>query len=258
MEEVCRKQGFKSEEYDLKHHNKILDTTISFRFSGLPNNAQLELVTASRSRVDSEITLAINLENGNRILGNCLPDDTIWNVLNRTCPNEVDINRNPVVIYMRQEIYGDKLQTTSFRSIGLIGGRAMIRLVHKSLDELKQQAHVSIPIPTKTAEEKPYHRVLKTIEPLPMPDSRKTNSTPPKAVKNEKVDILKLAKEEIKGNTVKSTERVEFVEKKIYAEEEAMNVDTQEVPTDTSLDIKDLSPSTEPHCEDFIFVSLFF
>nr|XP_008190607.1 PREDICTED: tether containing UBX domain for GLUT4 [Tribolium castaneum] len=59
IEEVCRKQGFKPEDYDIKHHNKVLDTTISFRFSGLPNNAQLELATATKARTDSEVILGL-------------------------------------------------------------------------------------------------------------------------------------------------------------------------------------------------------
>lgn len=256
MEEVCRKQGFKSEEYDLKHHNKVLDTTISFRFSGLPNNAQLELVTATRTRIDSEIILAVNLENGNRIVGNFLPDEIIWNVLSSTCPNEVDINKNPVVIYMRQEIYGDKLQTTTLRSLGLTGGRAMIRLLHKSPDELKQQAHVSAPIPVKVAEEKPYHRVLKTIEPFPLQETPKT--TPTHQTEKKQVDVLKLAREQIKSNVeAKTTESVLELSKKIDEKEEVMDVDDQELPMSTSFNATDCLSSSETQYEDeFIFVSI--
>lgn len=260
LEEVCRKQGFKSEEYDLKHHNKILDTTISFRFSGLPNNAQLELVTAIRARIDSEITLAVNLENGNRVVGNFLPDEIIWNVLSLTCPNEVDINKNPVVIYMRQEIYGDKLQTTTLRSLGLTGGRAMIRLLHKSPDELKQQAHVSAPIPVKATEEKPYHRVLKSIEPFPLPETSKTIPEP-QTVKKQEVDVLNLARQEMK-NTVasaeaKTTEIVLELPKKNEEKEEVMDVDIQELPMSTSFDAEDCLLSSEDQREDdFIFVSM--
>lgn len=44
LDEVCQKHDFQSNEYDLRHHKRILDLTLMFRFTGLPNNAQLEMV----------------------------------------------------------------------------------------------------------------------------------------------------------------------------------------------------------------------
>lgn len=189
IEEVCRKQGFKPEDYDIKHHNKVLDTTISFRFSGLPNNAQLELATATKARTDSEVILAINSENGERVIGNFQPDDNLWNVLTKLCSN-VKREDNPVLVYMRNEIYGDNLQKTTLRSLGLRGGRAMMRLMYRRPDELKVQANVSAPLPAKPVEEKPYHRTLKTES-----DNSKTNSEVKPVQKKNEVDLLKLARE---------------------------------------------------------------
>ncbi|KAJ8958165.1 hypothetical protein NQ318_006104 [Aromia moschata] len=188
LEEVCKKQGLKSEEYDLKHHNKILDTTILFRFSGLPNNAQLELVPAVKARSESDITLAVNLENGNRLVGTFNPNDTLLNILNQLCPESLTQDKKPVVIYTRREMYGNELENVTLRSLGLTGGRAMIRVLHRSPEELKTQANISAPLPSKPVEEKPY--------------VRKGEEIPPKAQKHETntVDILKLAREKRKYN----------------------------------------------------------
>ncbi|XP_050295468.1 tether containing UBX domain for GLUT4 isoform X2 [Anthonomus grandis grandis] len=214
IEEVCKKQGFNPIEYDIKHHNKILDTTTAFRFSGLPNNAQLELADAIKNRCEKDITLAVNLENGTRITDTFSPNDTLLNVLNKICPENALPERNPVVVYTRREIFGKELENCTLRSLGLMGGRAMIRVLNKDPELLKQQANVSAPLPTKPVEEKPYLRKFqpleeKTEEPQPAtehnfgPGNRLDSSDikPEKNVKNTTKDILKLAKEKRKSQS---------------------------------------------------------
>lgn len=71
MEEVCAKHKFDASEYDLKHHKRIIDLTTTFRFSGLPNNAQLEMVEAQKKRQDCDVELVIQLPNGDRVDGEC-------------------------------------------------------------------------------------------------------------------------------------------------------------------------------------------
>lgn len=68
LEQTCQKHGFKSEEYDLTHHNRVVDSTVVLRFSGLPNNASLEMAPAKRTRIDSEVILGLQLENGWNLL----------------------------------------------------------------------------------------------------------------------------------------------------------------------------------------------
>ncbi|CAH0547416.1 unnamed protein product [Brassicogethes aeneus] len=220
LEEVCKKQGLKSEEYDIKHHNKVLDTTSTFRFSGLPNNASLELCEIVKIRKESDITLALNLENGTRLMGNFNPNETLSNILKQLCPENATPDKNPVVIYTRREIYGGDLEKTTLKSLGLTGGRAMIRLMNKAPEELKQQANVSAPLPSKPVEEKPYRsrnlqksespfeksepmdtsqpstnkQINKTQEEQPKPEIK-----PQKYEKNPNTDILKLAKERKKS-----------------------------------------------------------
>lgn len=97
----------------------------------MPNNAQLELVEAQKSRLDAEVILGVQLEDGRRLLGNFTPSNTLWEVISNLCPTEAELQKNPVVIYMRQEVYGSNLQETTLKKLGLTGGRAMLRLVHR-------------------------------------------------------------------------------------------------------------------------------
>lgn len=132
IEEVCKKHGFSPEEYDIRHHKQILDINATLRFSGLPNNAQLELCTSTKTRVESEVTIGIHLESGNRLLGTFQPSNTIYEILSKLTPEELEPSKNSVIIYMRQEIYGlDAFKSTDLKSLGLTSGRAILRLIHK-------------------------------------------------------------------------------------------------------------------------------
>ncbi|XP_044737685.1 tether containing UBX domain for GLUT4 [Chrysoperla carnea] len=162
LEEVCKKQGLNSSDYDIKHHNQVLDTTVLMQFSGLPNNAQLELSTATKTRVESEVILGLQLESGTRLMGKFQPKDSLWEIISTLCPNELE-SENLVIIYMRQEIYGkENLYNATLRSLGVTGGRVMCRLIHRNPEELKIQANVSAPIQPKPVEEKPYKRTFKS------------------------------------------------------------------------------------------------
>ncbi|XP_044759451.1 tether containing UBX domain for GLUT4 [Coccinella septempunctata] len=219
LEDVCKKQGFNSSEYDIKHHNKVLDTSLTVQFSGLPNNAQLELAASTKSRKDSEIMVALNLEDGSRVLGTFLPSSTLQDILNTLYDSQ---KSNPVVIYMRREIYGEDLSRTDLRSLGLTGGRAMLRVVHKTPEELKTQANVSNTIPAKPVVEKPYKRVFQPVEveeskksPPKMEEAADDKILPQTKNYSARPDILKLAKEKI-------------VEKVVTKECSPMDVDPQE------------------------------
>ncbi|KAL1400415.1 hypothetical protein pipiens_002069 [Culex pipiens pipiens] len=66
LEQVCTKHNFNAAEYDLKHHNKVMDLSAMFRFSGLPNNALLEMAEAKKIRTEADVQLAVQLEDGSR------------------------------------------------------------------------------------------------------------------------------------------------------------------------------------------------
>ncbi|KAF5269989.1 hypothetical protein FQR65_LT05788 [Abscondita terminalis] len=206
LEEVCKKQGLKPEEYDLKHHNKCLDTSTIIRFSGLPNNAQLELIEATKVRSDGIVTVGLQLENGTRLTGDFEPSISLSGILAALCPDEMSPETNPVLIYMRREIYGEtSLKNTTLRNLGLTSGRAMLRLVHKTPEELHKQANISAPLPSKPVEERPYIRPYKPISnPVAstpsneqeMQQSRKAESPTPMHVNKQENPITQFIKDE--------------------------------------------------------------
>ncbi|KAJ9592777.1 hypothetical protein L9F63_015555 [Diploptera punctata] len=153
LEEVCKKQGFKPEEYDIKHHNHVLDTTQVVRFTGLPNGAFLEMATAKKTREEKNVTLCLQLESGQRVTADFHPTDNLWSVIKKLSPDEADPDSNPVIFYMRREISGlEALEETTLRSLGLTGGRAMLRYVHRTSEELHYQANISAPLITRSVE----------------------------------------------------------------------------------------------------------
>ncbi|KAG5891262.1 hypothetical protein JTB14_019669 [Gonioctena quinquepunctata] len=284
LEEVCNKQKLKPEEYDLKHHNKVLDTTTTFRFSGLPNNAQLELAPASKLRSESPITLAVNLEDGSRLMGDFAPSDTLVNILGQLCPEKLAECKNPVVIYTRREMYGKELGTVTLRALGLTGGRAMIRLIDKTPEQLKIQANVAAPLPAKPVEEKPYQRKFqpltqttaenqnnentaeeasraKTNEEQPKIDSG-TKFSPESIQKKVNVDVLKLAREKRKNSEFTSPKSDE--KRKILPEkqvEKRLIKDKCECSRDDSMEV-DCCGKCEEKCtnikqdieDEFVFL----
>lgn len=55
--------------------------TLSVRYANLPNNCKLELIKAEKSRVEQEVVIALQLENGERLQGSFLPTITLWDLL---------------------------------------------------------------------------------------------------------------------------------------------------------------------------------
>ncbi|RMX57825.1 hypothetical protein pdam_00022691 [Pocillopora damicornis] len=149
LEEVCRKQSLSSENFSLQHQRKILDDTLPIRYTGLSNNAHLELVASQRSKqVQSISTLGLQLESGERLVKEFPSSSSLWDVLSHWDVNEKSsqqgkiINpfpeeqKSPVCIYMTQEIKGENcLRRATLHSLGLTGKRAVIRLIHRQLVE---------------------------------------------------------------------------------------------------------------------------
>ncbi|XP_065089080.1 tether containing UBX domain for GLUT4 [Ochlerotatus camptorhynchus] len=174
LEQVCQKFNFNSIEYDLKHHNKVMDLSAMFRFSGLPNNALLEMVPVTKVRTEADIILVVQLEDGTRLDGTFKSSTSLLDVLKTVCYEKANAEANPVMIYMRREVLWDSLDKTTLKSLGLTGGRAIIRLLQRKPEELKTQANVSAPLPHK---EKPEE----SDDPAP----EKITSTPPKDAETE-------------------------------------------------------------------------
>ncbi|GAB1310381.1 GLUT4 regulating protein TUG-domain-containing protein [Madurella fahalii] len=76
--EACKKLNLKSDKYELKHKNKIVDLTGPYRTSGLGPGAKLELVQKSKSA--SVVSIALDV-NGQRYTKKLPSDMTLWMVL---------------------------------------------------------------------------------------------------------------------------------------------------------------------------------
>lgn len=149
LEQVCTKHNFNAAEYDLKHHNKVMDLSAMFRFSGLPNNALLEMAEAKKIRTEADVLIVVQLEDGSRLDGTFKPSSSLLDVLKAVCGEKANPESNPVMIYMRKEVQWEAMDKTTLKSLGLIGGRAIIRLLQRKPEELRVQANVSAPLPQK-------------------------------------------------------------------------------------------------------------
>lgn len=136
LDEVSAKHSFQAANYDLIHHRRILDLSLMFRFSGLPNNAQLEMVEATKKRTEADVTVMLQLEDGSRQSEQFQPATTVLDIVGKLGGSRSDAT-DIVIIYMRTEIYGDALSTTTLKSLGLTGGRAAMRMIHRQPEQLK-------------------------------------------------------------------------------------------------------------------------
>lgn len=153
LEDVCAKQGLEPNDYDLKHHKHILDLTTTVRFCNLPNKAFLEMVEAEKKRVESNVTIGLTLNDGERLTGDFSPNISLYDLITSLAPNELQQLKNPTISYMRQEVTGvSALKEKSLRQLGLIAGRAVLRLLDKTEATQANVSSVYRRIKTETPE----------------------------------------------------------------------------------------------------------
>jgi tether containing UBX domain for GLUT4 len=88
------------------------------------------------------IKIALQLEHGGRVIGNYSSDETLDKVVAKAKDKLeiMDDSAEPVIIYMRQEIIGEQaLASTSLKKLGLTGGSAVLRLIHRTPGSLTEQ-----------------------------------------------------------------------------------------------------------------------
>lgn len=107
-----------------------------YRFSGLPNNAQLEMVEAQKKRQEAEVDLVVQIVDGNRLQGVFKPSVKISEIVEQLCPENAAAS-DLVAIYMRTEISSEKMSGTTLKDLGLISGRAILRLIHRNAEAPK-------------------------------------------------------------------------------------------------------------------------
>ncbi|KAH8381437.1 hypothetical protein KR093_004770 [Drosophila rubida] len=150
LETASEKHGFDSEQHCLKFHNKDVSLTQQFRFSGLPNNCVLEMEPTEKRRTLSNVVVCIQLQDGSREQGEFAPHCTVWHVVQELCLTLSESYESPVIIYMRSEVIGmEQMQKTTLKSLGILEGRAMMRLINKKPEDLKRQANVYKPAEVK-------------------------------------------------------------------------------------------------------------
>ena len=130
-----------------------------YLISGLPNHCKLEVVPCKETSAQ-KVKIALQLEEGGRVIGEYTSEDCLDGIyekarekLNGT-GNEN--GQEPVIIYMRQEFVGtESFSKTKLRQLGLTGGSAVLRLIHRKPEALNEQANVyNIKEKVKNEEEK--------------------------------------------------------------------------------------------------------
>ncbi|XP_049715771.1 tether containing UBX domain for GLUT4 isoform X4 [Elephas maximus indicus] len=174
LEDTCRRQDFNPCDYDLKFQRSVLDLSLQWRFSNLPNNAKLEMVPASRSREGPENTvrIALHLDDGARLQDTFCAGRTLWELLShfprtRECLEQLG-EVTPVCVYMRDEVTGPAaLQRTTLQSLGLTGGSAIIRFVVKPSSSASRPESAGArsktpgsPVPSTSTDQAAGHPVL--------------------------------------------------------------------------------------------------
>lgn len=160
----------------------------------------LEMVECDKKRVEQDVVICLQLEDGTRLNGSYEPSKNLLEVITEMCPEKSSSEQSPVVIYMRNEIHGEKLASTDLKSLGLTsGGRALLRLINSDPESLKVQANVSAPLlqkpkiePNKDEKEKPKSQLstsaafhVSNVEELKSQLTKKDE----KAEEEEKMDV---------------------------------------------------------------------
>ncbi|XP_054897353.1 tether containing UBX domain for GLUT4 [Poeciliopsis prolifica] len=138
LEDVCKKHGFDPNDHGLKFQRTVLDLTLPWRFANLPNNAKLEMVTSTRkqSGADSQVRIALQMEDGSRLQGSFSSGQSLWEVIAHfpqiSVSELTESGATPACVYMRDEVSGEEaLKKTTLKSLGLTGGSAIVRFLHK-------------------------------------------------------------------------------------------------------------------------------
>ncbi|KAK4136440.1 hypothetical protein BT67DRAFT_179049 [Trichocladium antarcticum] len=147
--EACKKMNLKSDNYELKHKQKLVDLTGPFRTSGLSPGAKLELVQKSKSA--SVVSIALDV-NGQRYIKKLPSDMTLWKVMRQFESTEKGLNitaksvprgtnsgqlyfEAPVVNIMGREYSAlEDLQKT-LSQCGISSGSIVLRVTFKSTDQ---------------------------------------------------------------------------------------------------------------------------
>lgn len=154
LEEVCKKQGFVPNEHELVYQKRSLDLTLTFRLSGISNNAVIDLKKLeSGPRQFDNVTISLQLEDGSRLQPKEFKSDStsLFNIIEFYSNSNADsqvltdaLNQDlslqtgnyPTINYLNEQVIGiPQLKATSLKDLGLTSGRFILKLLHRKLDK---------------------------------------------------------------------------------------------------------------------------
>jgi len=176
METACSKKGFDPATHVLERNNKRVDLSSTVRFSGLPNNATLEMVKLSEEEaalIISKQTVSVCLQtpSGERLVETFPASTNLGQVVGKWKEKlgTPEPGEEPVLVYMRREVVGqEELNSTTLKTLGLTQGKGLFRFFYKKPEVLKSQANVydmKIDRPSPAPEER---HIPMRLEPEPV------------------------------------------------------------------------------------------
>ena len=176
METACSKKGFDPASHILERNNKRVDLSSTVRFSGLPNNATVEMVKLSEEEAaiiisKQVVSVCLQIPSGERLVESFPASTNLGEVVGKW--NEKlgipEPGEEPVLVYMRREVVGqEELNTTTLKTLGLTQGKGLFRFFYKKPEVLKSQANVydmKIDRPSPAPEER---HIPMRLEPEPV------------------------------------------------------------------------------------------
>jgi len=150
LETACTKKGFDSAVHVLQRNNKNIDLSSTVRFSGIPNNATLEMVELTEEQLalltsKQEVSVCLQTPTGERLVETFPSSASLALVVGRWSEQlgEAGMGEVPVIVYTRREVVGqEELNTTTLRTLGLTQGKGLFRFFYKKPEVLKSQANV--------------------------------------------------------------------------------------------------------------------
>ncbi|CAM9323362.1 unnamed protein product [Ectocarpus sp. 8 AP-2014] len=139
---ACREFGLDtgSPNWVLKHKRAVVDLSQPFRFTGIPQNATLELTeeapvrrkAAGSTSAGGQVRVAMRLPGGGRVQAPFSADTSLLGLLQWWAGRgELDagvLQQGPSLQFMRTAYGAGDLDATTLRSIGLVTGSAMFTL----------------------------------------------------------------------------------------------------------------------------------
>jgi tether containing UBX domain for GLUT4 len=146
LHQGCQKLGLKGDQYVLRHNNKLIDLSLTYRLSSLPAGAQLTLVQASRSPTVITVALQLPASSNNRRIQHKFPSNTsLWEIL-RVIETKENINLTerasppaqseagrllyeiPVLNFMNRELANFVDLQKTLGQLGVSSGNVLLRL----------------------------------------------------------------------------------------------------------------------------------